>query len=88
MYSDCFANLSFLPSSTLLRDFLNDRVDDKRPRPFVMRVFEDEMDETESEGEEDLPLVAAKRFNCDEHYLRCEFYFRFQWATLFDNGLF
>lgn len=45
------------------------RVDDKRPRPFVMRVFEDEMDETESEGEEDLPLVAAKHFNCDEHYL-------------------
>ncbi|XP_062158142.1 mRNA export factor GLE1 isoform X2 [Alnus glutinosa] len=40
-----------------------------RPRPFVMRVSEDEMEDTESKVEEDRSLVAAKRFNCDKIYL-------------------
>ena len=40
-------------------------------KPFIMRVSEDEIEDTESEGEEDRSLVAAKRFNCDEIYLRC-----------------
>ena len=36
-----------------------------------MRVFEDEIDDTDSEGEEDHSSVAATRFNCDAIYLRC-----------------
>merc|ERR1712192_71014 len=41
----------------------------KSCKPFIMRVFEDEIDNTDSEGEEDHSSVAATRFNCDAIYL-------------------
>ncbi|KAF5451625.1 hypothetical protein F2P56_026716 [Juglans regia] len=50
-------------------DFSNEKSDDKCPRPFVMRVFEDEMMDSESDGEDNQRLVPVKRFNCDKHYL-------------------
>jgi hypothetical protein len=50
-----------------------------------MRVSEDEMEDTESKVEEDRSLVAAKRFNCDKIYLRCQIVFHFSRATIFDN---
>ncbi|KAG6663537.1 hypothetical protein CIPAW_02G032100 [Carya illinoinensis] len=40
-----------------------------RLRPFVMHVFEDEVKDSESDGEDNGRLVPAKRFNCDKHYL-------------------
>ncbi|KAG6663538.1 protein GLE1-like [Carya illinoinensis] len=52
-----------------LRDFSNEKSDDKCPRPFVMHVFEDEVKDSESDGEDNGRLVPAKRFNCDKHYL-------------------
>ena len=44
----------------------------RNSRPFAMRVLEDDMDDTESEGEEGhgRNLVVVKRFHCDELYLR------------------
>jgi hypothetical protein len=50
-----------------------------------MHVSDDEMEDTESEVEEDRSLVAAKRFNCDKLYLRCQIVFHFPRATIFDN---
>ncbi|KAG2701869.1 hypothetical protein I3843_06G060200 [Carya illinoinensis] len=52
-----------------LRDFSNEKSDDKCPRPFVMHVFEDEMEDSESDGEDNRRLVPAKRFKCEKHYL-------------------
>ncbi|KAG7974685.1 hypothetical protein I3843_06G060200 [Carya illinoinensis] len=40
-----------------------------RLRPFVMHVFEDEMEDSESDGEDNRRLVPAKRFKCEKHYL-------------------
>ena len=44
----------------------------RNSRPFVMRVLEDDMDDTKSEDEEGhgQNLVVVKRFHCDELYLR------------------
>lgn len=41
-------------------------------KPFLMRVFEDDMDEIESEDDEVhvQNSVGFKRFGCDELYLR------------------
>lgn len=50
-----------------------------------MRVSEDEMENTEGEVEEDRSLVAAKRFNCDKLYLRCQIVFHLTRETIFDN---
>jgi hypothetical protein len=50
-----------------------------------MPVSNDEMEDTKCEVEEDRSLVAAKRFNCDKLYLRCQIVFRFPRATIFDN---
>ncbi|XP_040999753.1 protein GLE1-like isoform X2 [Juglans microcarpa x Juglans regia] len=52
-----------------LRDLSNEKSDDKCPRPFVMRVFEDEMMDSESHGEDNRRLVPVKWFNCEKHYL-------------------
>lgn len=51
------------------RGFLKGKSGGESRKPFIMRVSEDEIEDTESEGEEDRSLVAAKRFNCDEIYL-------------------
>ncbi|KAK7814418.1 mRNA export factor GLE1 [Quercus suber] len=51
------------------RYFSNGKSSGKSCKPFIMRVFEDEIDDTDSEGEEDRSLVAATRFNCDAIYL-------------------
>ena len=61
----------FFSSSTLFIYFSNGKSSGKSCKPFIMRVFEDEIDDTDSEGEEDRSSVAATRFNCDAIYLRC-----------------
>ncbi|KAF5451624.1 hypothetical protein F2P56_026715, partial [Juglans regia] len=63
------ANVPAHFTKSRLRDFSNEKSDDKCPRPFVMRVFEDEMMDSESDGEDNQRLVPVKRFNCDKHYL-------------------
>ena len=57
----------------------------RNSRPFVMRVLEDDMDDTESEGEEGhgRNLVAVKRFHCDELYLRYTITHPFYFFNLF-----
>lgn len=58
----------------------------RRGKSFVMRVSDDEMgDESESDNEEvsHQSLVAGRRFNCDELYLRFVFYFSFFSLSIF-----
>ncbi|CAK9180536.1 unnamed protein product, partial [Ilex paraguariensis] len=49
------------------------KANERRPRAFVMRVSDDEMEELERDGEErethGRQLVASRRFACDELYL-------------------
>ncbi|CAK9144528.1 unnamed protein product, partial [Ilex paraguariensis] len=58
-----------------LRKFPAAKANERRPRAFVMRVSDDEMEELERDGEErethGRQLVASRRFACDELYLRC-----------------
>ena len=62
-----------MPSAPLFREISNWKSNGRTSTsPFVMRVFEDEMDNVDSEDEEvhDKKSVVAKRFNFDELYLR------------------
>lgn len=61
------------PYATLFRDISDSKSNGRTSAsPFVMRVFEDEMDNIDSEDEEalDQSSVAVKRFNFDDLYLR------------------
>ena len=57
---------------SLYRTLSNGKSLGRSSSPFVMRVFEDEMDDTESEDDEvqEKNYVAVKRFHCDELDLR------------------
>ncbi|XP_024023883.1 protein GLE1 [Morus notabilis] len=56
------------------RGFVNGKGSKRSSRPFVMRIFEDEVGEIESEDEEihDQYSAGVKRFTCDELYLSDE----------------
>ena len=57
----------------LFREFWNRKGVKRSPGAFVMSLSNKETELSESEGEEDhdLRMVTAKRFNCDDLYMRC-----------------
>lgn len=63
----CCLNFSF----ACLLCYLSSENEVERGRAFVLHAPEYEMEDTQSEDEHDKALVAGKRFNCDDLYLRC-----------------
>ena len=63
----------------MYRHFANGKNLERNSRPFVMRVFEGDIDGIESEAEEvhERSSVVVKRFTCDELYLRYTNYIAF-----------
>lgn len=64
--------LSISPWGPLYRTFSNGKSLGRSSSPFVMRVFENEMDKIESnhEGFQEKNYVAVKRFHCEDVDLR------------------